>query len=115
MDRPRTFLQGTLRQCSPFWPHSRELDFETIGKLLRVDRPSAGCRLTQWGGEQCTVIYLLSSAGGSPLHPGRYFNFSGPSSSPRLPGAAIVHFFGTDRLYQGIYPRAAQTVVEGLA
>jgi hypothetical protein len=109
MDRPALFLQGT---SAGLYGCAGELDFDTVGKLLRV-ATECGVPMTQWGGEQCTVIYLLSSAGGSPLNPSRYFNF-GPEQLPKLPGAAIVHFFGTYRFYQGIYPRAAQAVAEGL-
>ena len=109
MERPALFLQGT---SAGLYGCTRELDFETIARLLRV-ATDCGVPMKQWGGEQCTVIYLLSSAGGGPINPSRYFNF-GPEQLSKLPRAAIAHFFGTYRFHDGIYLRAAQNVVEAL-
>ena len=110
MGRPAAFLQGTT---SGLYGCSDELGFDVIERLLRVCG-EIGVPMREWGGEQCTVIYLLSSAGGRPLNPRAYLNF-GPEQVGKVPTAAIVHFFGTYRFYQGVYRRAARKVVEALA
>jgi hypothetical protein len=109
MGRPPTFLQGTT---SGLYGCSDELPFDVIEQLLRVCT-DIGVPMKEWGAEQCTVIYLLSSAGGAPLNPRSYFNF-GPEQVAKVPTAAIVHFFGTYRFDGGIYQREARKVVESL-
>jgi hypothetical protein len=64
-------------------------------------------------GEQCLVVYLLSTSNPVRLDPRKYVNFA-PEVVPRLGEVAVAHFYGTHRFHQGIYPRLAAGVVREL-
>ena len=102
---PARFLHGG---CSGFYGCADELNLRDVERLL-LAALEQGVPMEQWGGEQCTVVYLLSVAGGEFLGPERNFNFF-PELADRVPGAGVVHFLGTNRFYRNLYPRLAGDV-----
>jgi hypothetical protein len=70
--------------------------------------------MQQWGGEQCVVIYLLSTAGATRLDPSLYFNFDFEHVD-KVNAANLVHFIGYCRFYQNVYPHRAAQVARSLA
>jgi hypothetical protein len=59
------------------------------------------------------VIYLLSVAGAERLDPVGNFNFD-PTCASRIAAAEILHFYGTYRFHDGLYPRLAAGVAASL-
>ena len=108
MSLPARFPQGTT---SGFYGCGNELPLDLVERLVRTC-VELGIPMKEWGGEQCTVLYLLSAAGAMRLDPDRHFNFD-PAEQPRLAGASVVHFFGTHRYYRGLYPHLASSVAAG--
>jgi len=109
MGRSSAFLDGTT---GGFYGCASELSLPHIEKLLRVST-GLGIPMEQWGGEQCTVIYLLSTSGAFRLPPDRCFNYS-PASESSLGDAQVVHFYGTHRFHKGHYPSLAAQIVSTL-
>lgn len=106
---PSSYLDGTT---SGFYGCLDELQLDRIEKVL-VTSTSLGIPMTEWGGEQSTVIYLLSIAGAVRLNPDRYFNFF-RDQTHKVDGAMLIHFIGTDRFYKGIYVHCARRVIADL-
>jgi hypothetical protein len=107
---PDRFLQGTtggFYGCS-----GGELALPKIERLLRTCA-ELGIPMRQWGGEQCVIIYLLSTA--DPLHlpPARYFNFA-PDQLGKVGEATLIHFLGYCRFYQGLYANLTAAMVRSL-
>lgn len=107
-DKPR-YLDGTT---GGFYGCSNELSLERIKMVLDV-ATRLGIPMTQWGGDQTAVVYLLSTAGASRLDPERYFNFFADQSH-KVSKARLIHFIGTDRFYKNIYLRCALRVIDDL-
>ncbi len=103
------FLDGTT---GGFYGCMGQLRLAPIEQLLRVTT-GLGIPMQQWGGEQCTVIYLLSAAGGRRLPPAAYFNYA-PKYESSLREAHVVHFYGTHRFHNGHY-RSLGAAVMGSA
>ena len=99
------FLQGTT---AGFHGYADEITLDRVERVITA-ATSLGLRITQWGGDQCVVIYLLSAAGADRLNEERCFNFD-PSKVTACAEAEIIHFYGTHRFYQGIYPAQAAAV-----
>jgi hypothetical protein len=108
-NRPAEFFQGAT---SGYYGCERELSLSAIETVLRAGL-EAGVPMHEWGGEQCLVVYLLSTAQPIRLDPRQYVNFA-PEVKERLPEVAVAHFFGTFRYHGGIYPRLAAAVVRDL-
>ena len=106
---PNRFLDGTT---GGFYGCTTQLGLDVIEPLLRKTL-EVGVPIKEWGGEQATVIYLLSIAGATRLNCDRYFNFF-PDCVDKLRRASVVHFFGTHRFYRKLYPALASAVVTGL-
>jgi len=103
------FVQGgTAGFCGYF----DEISLERIESALRT-AVELGLPMEQWGGDQCLVIYLLSTRGGVRLPPDQYFNFE-PSVRENVGEARVIHFYGTHRFEGGVYPRLAAAVVRRL-
>src|SRR5262249_352465 len=66
-----SFAQGTT---SGFCGYTTELSLDRVEDALD-GALRLGLPMEQWGGEQCLVIYLLSTAGAQRLPSDRYFNF----------------------------------------
>jgi hypothetical protein len=103
------FLDGTT---GGFYGCNGELSLEKIKRLL-VAAEMLGIPMTEWGGEQCMVIYLLSVARAIRLDPSRYFNYF-PDQIDKVVDAALIHFIGSDRFYRNIYSKRAAEVVRRL-
>lgn len=106
---PERFLDGTT---SGFYGCTDELPLERIERVLKAST-DLGIPMTEWGGEQCTVLYLLSVAGAVRLDSDRYFNFFADQVH-KVDGARLIHFIGTDRFYKNIYANCASKVIESL-
>ena len=104
--QPR-FLQGAT---AGFCGYFRELDLVRVESALRA-AVDLGLPMGQWGGDQCLIIYLLSTAGAEPLPPDRYVNFE---PAVQATCACIIHFNGTHRFHGLVYPRLAAAVVNRL-
>lgn len=104
------FLQGTT---AGFHGCTDELQLDKVERLLEACE-AEGLRMTQWGGDQCCIIYLLSAAGAARLDPRRCFNFD-PSLAAVADQAEVIHFYGTHRFHGGVYPRLAQSVIREMA
>jgi hypothetical protein len=107
-ETPR-YLDGTT---SGFYGCTDELGLERVGSLLGA-AVRLGIPMTEWGGEQSTVLYLLSTAGASRLDPERYFNFFADEAH-KVGGAKMIHFIGTDRFFKNVYINCANRVIEDL-
>jgi hypothetical protein len=103
------FLDGTT---GGFYGCRDQLSLKRIEQLL-VASEGVGIPMTKWGGEQCMVIYLLSCEGARRLDPDKYFNFF-RDQEPKIEGANLIHFIGTDRFDRGIYTKKATEVVRQL-
>ena len=106
---PPEFYQGGT---SGYYGCTREISLEEIERLIHAGL-TAGVPMAEWGGEQCLVVFRLSTADPIRLDIRKYFNF-GPETLDRLSEAAVIHFFGTYRFDRGIYPRLAREVVRDL-
>jgi hypothetical protein len=104
--QPR-FLQGAT---AGFCGYFRELDLVRVESALRA-AVDLGLPMGQWGGDQCLIIYLLSTAGAESLPPDRYVNFE---PAVEATSASIIHFYGTHRFHGLVYPRLAGNVVHRL-
>lgn len=107
--RPAEFYQGGT---SGYYGCTREISLGQIEHMIRAGL-TAGVPMSEWGGEQCLVVYLLSTSDPLRLDVRKYFNFA-PESIDRLGEAAVVHFYGTFRYYRWIYPRLTAEVVRDL-
>jgi hypothetical protein len=103
------FLQGTT---AGFHGCTDQLQLNRVEDLLRACE-SLGLRMTQWGGDQCCIIYLLSAADGQRLDPTRCFNFE-PSLASAAADAEVIHFYGTYRFHGGVYTGLARSVISQL-
>jgi hypothetical protein len=106
---PPVFYQGGT---SGYYGCTRELSLAEIERLIKAGL-GAGIPMAEWGGEQCLVVYVLSTSDPIRLDVRKYFNFS-PEAMDRLNEVAVAHFYGTFRYYRGVYPRLAAGVVRDL-
>jgi hypothetical protein len=106
---PGKFLDGCT---SGFYCCRAELDLSTVERLLRA-ATGLGIPMHEWGGEQCTVIYLLSEAGGRRFDPERYINFD-PRCAGKINSVDLAHFYGTYRFYRNNYPALAAGIAQSL-
>jgi hypothetical protein len=106
---PPEFYQGGT---SGYYGCTRELSLAEVERLIRAGL-AAGVPMAEWGGEQCLVVYVLSTSDPIRLDVRKYFNFA-PEAIERLVEAAVAHFYGTYRFYGGVYPRLAAEVVRHL-
>jgi hypothetical protein len=104
------FIQGGT---AGFCGYLRELSLERTQTALAAAL-DLGLPMHQWGGDQCLVIYLLSTAGAERLPGDRYLNFD-PSVREAAEGASIIHFYGTHRFHGLVYPRLAAAAVRTMA
>jgi hypothetical protein len=104
------FLDGTT---GGFYGSNGQLSLEKIEMLLQASE-KLGIPMTEWGGEQCMVIYLLSCAGAKRLEPERYFNFF-PDQMRKIERATLIHFIGSDRFYRHVYSKTAAEVVRQMS
>jgi hypothetical protein len=100
--RPPEFYQGAT---SGYYGCEKEISLGEIERLIQAGL-TAGVPMAEWGGEQCLVVYLLSTSNPIRLDPRKYANFA-PEVVPRLNEVAVAHFYGTYRYLRGIYPRLA--------
>jgi hypothetical protein len=107
--RPAVFYQGAT---SGYYGCMREVSLEEIERVIRAGL-DAGVPMAEWGGEQCLVVYLLSTSSPIKLDPRRYVNYS-PEVAGMMDEVAVAHFYGTYRFLSGTYPRLAAKVVEEL-
>jgi hypothetical protein len=103
------FLDGTT---GGFYGCTGELSLGRIEKLVDTSI-KLGIPMTEWGGEQCAVIYLLSVSGAIRLDPERYFNFFSDQLH-KVADARLIHFIGTERFYKNIYANCASSVAATL-
>jgi len=89
-----------------------ELSLPAVEKLFRVCL-DLGIPMSEWGGEQCTVIYLLGAAGAFRLAPDKYLNFE-PNLEDKIDSAHVVHFLGFCRFYKNLYTKYASQLVRAL-
>lgn len=108
--RPPEYYQGAT---SGYYGCGTEVSLPEIERVLRAGM-DAGVPMAEWGGEQCLVVYLLSTSNPVRLDPRKYANFA-PEVVPRLNDVAVAHFYGTFRYYGGIYPRLAATAVREMS
>jgi len=106
---PPEFYQGGT---SGYYGCTREVSLAEIERLIRAGLAS-GVPMAEWGGEQCLVVYVLSTSDPIRLDVRKYFNFA-PEAMDRLNEVAVAHFYGTFRFYRGIYTRLAAEVVRDL-
>jgi hypothetical protein len=106
---PPVFYQGGT---SGYYGCTRELSLAEIERLIKAGL-AAGIPMSEWGGEQCLVVYVLSTSDPIRLDVRNYFNFS-PEVLDRLNEVAVAHFYGTFRHYRGVYSRLAAGVVRDL-
>jgi hypothetical protein len=107
---PSVFLAGSTSAC---YGCSRELSLDVLERV--IGRAEAlGVPMQRWGGEQATVVYLLSLAGPRHLDVNRYINYD-PRYAATVADMVLVHFYGTHRFHQNLYPRLAAKVAAGLA
>ncbi len=107
--RAPEFYQGGT---SGYYGCGRELSLAEIERLIRAGL-AAGVPMAEWGGEQCLVVYVLSTSNPIRLDRDKYFNFA-PENLDRIKDAAVVHFYGTFRYYRGHYRRLAAQVIREL-
>lgn len=103
------FIQGAT---AGFCGYSRELSLERVEAALKA-AIEVGLPMSQWGGDQCLIIYLLSVHGGTLLSSDRYLNFE-PSLRNLAEGASMIHFYGTHRFHGLVYPRLAAATIQRL-
>jgi len=106
---PPEFYQGGT---SGYYGCTRELSLAEIERLIRAG-VAAGVPMAEWGGEQCLVVYVLSTSDPIRLDVRKYFNFS-HEAMDRLNEVAVAHFYGTFRFYRGVYHRLAANAVREL-
>ena len=106
LGEPACFLDGTT---SGFYGCYDQLSLERIERVIGASE-GLGIPMKEWGGEQCTVIYILSCAGASHLDSDKYFNFF-RDQTHKVRQATLIHFIGTDRFYRQIYSERAAEVV----
>jgi hypothetical protein len=106
---PPGFYQGGT---SGYYGCTRELSLAEIERLIRAGL-AAGIPMAEWGGEQCLVVYVLSSSNPIRLDVRKYFNFA-PEAMDRLNEVAVAHFYGTFRFHGGVYHRLGAEVVREL-
>jgi hypothetical protein len=106
---PAEFYQGGT---SGYYGCTRELSLSEVERLIRAGL-AAGVPMAEWGGEQCLVVYVLSSSDPIQLDNRKYFNFA-PETMDWLNQGAVAHFYGTFRFYRGVYHRLAAEVVREL-
>jgi hypothetical protein len=106
---PPEFYQGGT---SGYYGCTRELSLAEIERLIRAGL-EAGIPMAEWGGEQCLVVYVLSTSDPIRLDVRKYFNFA-PEAMDRLNEVAVAHFYGTFRFHGGVYQRLAAEVVRDL-
>jgi len=109
LDTQPLFVQGAT---AGFCGYFRELSLPRVEAALKVAL-ARGMPMDQWGGDQCLIIYLLSTAGAERLPPGRYVNFE-PSVRNAAKHASIIHFYGTHRFHGLVYPDLASATVRRL-
>jgi hypothetical protein len=109
LGRPAEFYQGGT---SGYYGCGRELSLAEIERHIRAGL-AAGIPMAEWGGEQCLVVYRLSTSNAVRLDVRKYFNFA-PEAMDRLNEAAVIHFYGTFRFHRGVYRRLAAEVVREL-
>ena len=107
--RAAEFYQGGT---SGYYGCTRELSLVEIERLIRAGL-AAGVPMAEWGGEQCLVVYVLSTSDPIRLDVRKYFNFA-PEAMDRLSEVAVAHFYGTFRFYDAVYQRQAAEVVRDL-
>jgi hypothetical protein len=106
----RTFPDGTT---SGFYGCSGDvLAPARVEKLVKACL-ELGISMRDWGSEQCSVIYLLASAGATRLSPDLYVNFA-PDQAGCEERAHLIHFLGYCRFYKGIYVRSARAIIQDL-
>jgi hypothetical protein len=103
------FVQGAT---AGFCGYFHELSLPRVEAALRAAVDLA-LPMNQWGGDQCLVIYLLSTAGAQRLPTDRYVNFE-PSVQAIAHEMCVIHFYGTHRFQGLVYPRLAAQAVERL-
>ncbi len=108
---PPVFEDGTTSAFYGCRPET--LPLERVERLLQAAADS-GVPMHEWGGEQCTVVFLLSVAGANRLSSEHYLNYY-PEVEDRLSTAALVHFIGTNRFRRGHYFRMASMLIAELA
>jgi hypothetical protein len=88
------------------------LDEMSLARIEAALAAALAARLPmqQWGGDQCLVIYLLSTRGAQRLPGDRYLNFD-PAVQARARDACVIHFYGTHRFRSLVYPRLAADAV----
>ncbi len=106
---PSVFPQGST---SGFYGCESELALDRVEHVLKGCE-AEGLPMAQWGSEQCTVIYLLESAGAKHLAANHYLNYD-PTCDPLIPDARAVHFYGTYRYHGRLYPKLAAKVAKEL-
>lgn len=106
---PAEFYQGGT---SGYYGCRREISLAEIERLIRAGL-AAGVPMAEWGGEQCLVVYRLSTSDPIRLNVRKYFNFA-PEAMDRLNEVAVAHFYGTFRFCRGVYSRLAAEVVHDL-
>ena len=107
---PPVFEDGTTSAFYGCRPEA--LPLERVERLLQAAAAS-GVPMHEWGGEQCTVVYLLSVAGANRLSSEHYLNYY-PDVEDRLSTAVLVHFIGTNRFHKNHYPQLANRLVQEL-
>ena len=107
--RPAEFYQGAT---SGYYGCGREVSVTEVERVIRAGQ-DAGVPMAEWGGEQCLVVYLLSTSNPIRLDPRKYTNFA-PEVMPRMNDVAVAHFYGTFRYHAGVYPKLARTAVREL-
>ncbi len=106
---PAEFLDGTT---AGFYGCTNELSLDRVERLVKTCL-DLKLPLHHWGSDQCMVIYLLSVTRAVRLNPELYLNFW-PEDLPRVAGAHVVHFLGTNRFYKHVYTSEAVKVVRAL-
>jgi hypothetical protein len=109
LGRTPAFIQGGT---AGFCGYLDEISLDVTERALRAAL-DAGLPMQQWGGDQCLVIYLLSTGGADRLPSDKYLNFD-PSVRHAAASASIIHFYGTHRFHARVYPRLAAEAVRRL-
>jgi hypothetical protein len=110
LGRTPSFIQGGT---AGFCGYLNEITLEVTERALNAAL-AAGLPMQQWGGDQCLVIYLLSTGSATRLPADRYLNFD-PTVRAAAEKACIIHFYGTHRFHARVYPRLAAQAVRRLA
>jgi hypothetical protein len=103
------FVQGGT---AGFCGYTRELSLDRIETALKA-AVDLGLPMSQWGGDQCLIVFLLSVHGGDRLPSDRYLNFE-PSVRDQAQRASVIHFYGTHRFHRLVYPNLAAATVARL-